>query len=264
VEAQKQTVKASRFSVQSSEASMKEARENLERTTIYAPRSGTVTRLEVEQGERVVGTDQMSGTEMMSISELQDMEVNVEVNENDIVRVSLGDTAEVEVDAYLDESFRGVVTEMANSASSSGQGMEEVTDFPVKVRILRKSYEHMVEDSSESPFRPGMSATVGISTRKVKEVPSVPIRAVTTREDSTGKGGTELEECLFRYEDENGGRVRLTFIRTGIQNDRHIQVREGVDTGEAVVTGPYDAVSKELEDSSKVEKVPKEALFKGS
>lgn len=262
VDAQKQTVKAARFSVQSSEASVKEARENLERTTIHAPHSGTVTRLEVEKGERVVGTDQMSGTEMMSISELRYMEVSVDVNENDIVRVSIGDTADVEVDAFLDKNFKGVVTEMANSASSSGKGMEEVTDFPVKIRILRGSYASMVEDSSESPFRPGMSATVNIATQQVNGVPSLPIRAVTTRKDTAeGKGSRALKECVFRHFSEKR-KVALRFIRTGIQDDRFIEVKEGVDTGEAVVTGPYDAVSKDLEDSARVKEVPKEALFK--
>ncbi len=264
VEAQKETVKAARFSVQSAKASMKEARKNLERTTIHSPLTGTITGLEVEQGERVVGTDQMSGTKMMNVSELQDMEVNVDVNENDIVRVSVGDTAKVEVDAYVDREFKGVVTEMANTATSSGEGMNEVTDFPVKVRILRSSYSDMVADSSESPFRPGMSATVSIATRKVEDVPAVPIRAVTTREDTMEDAGgrTELRECVFRYQ-ENESVVLRNFIRTGIQDDRFIQVKEGIDTGQAVITGPYDAISKDLRDSVKVKKVPREALFQG-
>lgn len=265
VEAQKETVKAARFSVQSSKASMKEARKNLDRTTIHAPLTGTITGLEVEQGERVVGTDQMSGTKMMHVSELQDMEVSVEVNENDIVRVSVGDTASVEVDAYLDKEFRGVVTEMANTASSSGQGMDEVTNFPVKVRILRSSYSHMVEDSSDSPFRPGMSATVAIATQRVEQVPSIPIRAVTTRKDSLEgeKEAVRMRESVFSY-DEEEEKALLQFIQTGIQDDQHIEVREGLDTGQAVVTAPYDAVSKELKDSSNVKEVPREVLFEGS
>ncbi len=263
VEAQKETVKAARFSVQSAKASVKEARDNLQKTTIHAPREGTITGLKVEEGERVVGTDQMSGTKMMNVSELQDMEVDVEVNENDIVRVAVGDTAEVEVDAYLDQDFKGIVTEMSNTASSSSEGSNEVTDFPVKVRILRSSYDHMVADSNESPFRPGMSATVAIATESVDSVPSVPIRAVTTRKDSIekGDGSSKLKECLFLYNEENGSALRK-FINTGIQNDRFIHIKEGVDTGDAVVTGPYDAVSKELEDSMKVKEVPKEELFK--
>ncbi len=265
VEAQKETVKAARFSVESAEASMKEAKKNLNRTTIHAPLTGTITGLEVEKGERVVGTDQMSGTKMMDVSELQDMEVNVEVNENDIVRVSVGDTAKVEVDAYLDQDFKGVVTEMANTASSSGQGMDEVTNFPVKVRILRSSYSHMVSDSNESPFRPGMSATVSIATRSVEKVPSIPIRAVTTREDSIegSEDGVRMRESVFRY-DEEEQKALLQFVRTGIQDDRFIQVNEGLDTGEVVITAPYDAVSKDLKDSSRVKKVQKEVLFEGS
>ncbi|MFB6257407.1 MAG: efflux RND transporter periplasmic adaptor subunit [Flavobacteriales bacterium] len=265
VEAQKETVKAAKFSVQSAKASMKEARKNLKRTTIHAPRSGTITGLEVEKGERVVGTNQMSGTKMMSISELEDMEVNVEVNENDIVRVSMGDTAKVEVDAYLDQNFKGVVTEMANTASSSSETGNEVTDFPVKIRILRSSYDHMVEDSSESPFRPGMSATVAIATRTVENVPSVPIRAVTTRKDSTEKenGSSRLRESAFSL-GKDGNHALLKFLKTGIQNDRFIQVKEGLDTGTKVITAPYDVISKKLKDSSKVKEVPKEALFKGS
>ncbi len=260
VKAAEETVRASQFSVQSAEASLKEAKDNLERTIIHAPRSGTISGLQVEEGERMVGTAQMAGTEMMHVSDLHRMEVDVEVNENDIVRVSLGDTADVEVDAYLDENFRGVVTEIANAATTSGQSVDQVTNFSVKIRLLRDPYEHLLveEDSLGSPFRPGMSATVDIRTETVKQAVSLPIRAVTTREDTAGGKEEELQECVFRVRDN---RALRTDVKTGIQDNKYIQVLEGIEAGEEVITGPYDAISRELADSSSVVVVEEKALF---
>lgn len=184
-EAQKESVNAAKYRVKSAEATRKEALDNLKRTTIYAPDDGTVSGLQVEKGERVVGTGQMAGTPMMDIAKMEVMEVNVEVNESDIVRVGMGDTALIEVDAYLNRKFKGVVTEIANaSTNQSAQSMDQVTNFEVKIRILPESYAD-ISKNVVSPFKPGMSATVEIQTKTVEDIVAVPIEAVTTREDTS-------------------------------------------------------------------------------
>jgi len=184
-DAQRESVKAAMYRVKSSEASLKEANDNLKRTTIYSPDDGTVSSLDVEKGERVVGTGQMAGTHMMDIAKMDRLEVNVEVNESDIVRVSMGDTAIIEVDAYLNRRFKGIVTEIANASSNqSSQSMDQVTNFNVKIRILPSSYSDLEKDN-RSPFKPGMSATVDIQTNTVIDGLAVPIEAVSTREDTS-------------------------------------------------------------------------------
>ena len=184
-----ENLKSAKYGVESADASLKEARENLYKTSIYAPNDGTVSKLSVETGERVMGASQFSaGTEIMRIANLESMEVNVEVNENDIVRVSMYDTCLIEVDAYLDKKFKGIVTEVSTSANTSGVSADQITNFNVKIRILPESYADMIDTSEmiRSPFRPGMSATVDIQTETVYNVLSVPIQSVTTRSDTTG------------------------------------------------------------------------------
>lgn len=243
-------VESAEFQLQSAQATYKEAQDNLKRTTIVAPVSGTISALNVELGERVVGTAQMAGTELMRIANLSDMEVLVEVNENDIVNVSLNDTAVIEVDAYLDEKFKGVVTEIANSAKLVGTSADQVTNFEVKVRIIRDSYRHM---NSEQPFRPGMTASVDILTDRQENVISVPIEAVTIREDTVK---LSIRERLEKEKDDEdpfevvfvpeGNKTRLVVVRTGIQDETHIQIIEGLSEGQSVIIGPYEAVSKDL------------------
>jgi HlyD family secretion protein len=228
-----------------------------------APASGTISRLNVESGERVVGTAQMTGTEMLRIANLEVMEVLVEVNENDIVRVEKGDTATIEVDAYLDEEFKGVVTEIANSANTEGASADQVTNFEVKIRILKSSYDQILESSS-IPFRPGMTATVDIMTNTVKNVPAVPIQAVTIRTDTS----TSAKAYKMRDKNENGdesteefevvfladnGKARLRVVKTGVQDDKYIQIKEGLESGEGIISGPYDVVSKRLKNGSSYE-----------
>jgi len=183
VDASKESVNSARYNVMSTEASLREARENLSKTIIYAPMSGTVSRLNVEVGERVLGTIQMAGTELLRIANLNLMEVKVDVNENDIVRVESGDTAIIEVDAYLGEKFKGIVTEIANSASVAGTGTDQVTNFEVKILILKDSYTELIPKDKKNfyPFRPGMSATADIQTNTKYNVLSIPIQSVTTR-----------------------------------------------------------------------------------
>mgnify|MGYP006160005325 FL=1 len=232
-------VESSQYAVSSAEASLNEAEENLDKTSIYAPVEGTISMLNVELGERVVGTGQMSGTELLRLADLSAMEVAVEVNENDIVRVHLNDTALIEVDAFLGEEFKGIVTEIANSANVSGVSADQVTNFEVKIRILENTN-----------FRPGMTASVEVQTKLVKDVISVPIQAVTTRKDTAKDANNKKGECVFKYE---SNRANFTIVKTGIQNDKFIQVLEGISDSDVVITGPYSLVSKTLKDGMKVE-----------
>ena len=234
------TVESSQYAVTSAEASLNEAKENLGKTSIYAPVSGTISLLNVELGERVVGTGQMSGTELLRLADLSAMEVAVEVNENDIVRVNVNDTSLIEVDAFLGEEFKGIVTEIANSAKVSGVSADQVTNFKVKIRIL-----------NNTNFRPGMTASVDIKTKLVKNVISVPIQAVTTRKDTARNSANKKVECVFKYQDN---KAQFTIVKTGIQNDRYIQVLEGLSDSDVVIKGPYSLVSKTLKDGIEVER----------
>jgi HlyD family secretion protein len=181
----KLSIESSQYQLVSAQATLQEAKDNLERTTIYAPMDGTISMLNSEVGERVVGTAQMTGTEILRIANLKMMEVLVEVNENDIIRVEVGDTALVEVDAYLDKEFKGIVSEIANSARLQGATIDQVTNFEVKVRILSSSYENLLKADEETPFRPGMTASLEILTDRQNGVLSVPIQSVTTRADTS-------------------------------------------------------------------------------
>lgn len=289
VDAAKEGVNSAQFGIQSAEASLKEAEDNLKKTTIFAPVDGTIAKLNKEKGERVVGTNMMEGTEMMRLANLNEMEVSVDVNENDIMRVSVGDSADIEVDAYLGKKFKGVVTEVANSANTVGASVDQVTNFTVKVRILRESYEELTkENSGRSVFNPGMSATTEIHTKKVVNVHSLPIQAVTTRDTmskgSTGsseKKGEEFEEmedevkvvqkddnqktadkteqeCVFVVEN---GKAKLVVVKTGIQDNNHIEIKEGLKLGQEVIVAPYSAISKFLKDGDLIEITEKDKIF---
>lgn len=246
LKAQKRT---SEFNIKSAEASMKEADENLMKTTIYAPSSGTISKLNVEIGERVVGTAQMAGTEMLRIADLSNMEVRADVNENDIVRVEMGDTAIIEVDAHLGQKFKGVVTRIANSsASTAATTADQVTNFEVRIYILPDSYKELVDAAKPSPFRPGMSASVDIQTN-TKHALSVPIQAITMRIGGDG----EKEEIVWVYSADSSI-VKQLPVKSGIQDKQFIEVVSGVDSTKQVVTGPFSAISKTLTVGQKVEK----------
>ena len=194
---------SAKYQLQSAEANLDEAYKNLKRTTIIAPINGTVTQLDVELGERVVGTATMTGTEMLRIADLNTMEVLVEVNENDIVKITKGDTAIIEVDAFLGNSFRGVVSEIANSAKLAlGASPDQVTNFEVKIRMINGSFASLVPDYGENPFRPGMTATVEIITNKMRDALVVPIQAVTVRSD-TSSNAVSYERVLSEDVDES-------------------------------------------------------------
>ncbi|MES2559317.1 MAG: efflux RND transporter periplasmic adaptor subunit [Bacteroidota bacterium] len=278
IEAAKQTVIGAQFTVKTQEAGLKEAKKNLTRTEIFAPVSGIVSKLSVEKGERVVGTSQMAGTEMMRIANLNDMEVSVDVNENDIVKVSIGDTTEVEVDAYNNRKFKGMVTEIANSATTSAATTsDQVTNFVVKIRILRSSYADLEKafGKKRSVFRPGMSASVEIQTERANNAIALPIEAVTTRNKndldtaaSVNKRKVKAEkskedlEVVFVCNVDN--KLSIREVKTGVQDDKFIEITKGLNEGDEVVSGPYSAVSRTLKHGDHIQKVSKEALFDSS
>jgi len=276
VDAAKQTVVSAGYSIKSAEASLREANDNLQKTTVSAPNAGTVSKLNIEEGERVTGASQFSaGTEIMRIANLLNMEVNVEVNENDIVRVSLFDTCTIEVDAYLNEEFMGVVTEIATSANTIGVSAEQVTNFDVKIMILPESYANLIPDDNPnfSPLRPGMSATVEIQTEYVKDVLIIPIGAVTTRSDTTDAKSEmnhnteegekdkkkDFVEVVFVYDE---GFAKMLEVEIGIQDNTNIQIKSGLEEGQIVVTGPYSLISKTLKEGDELRKTERKDLFK--
>ncbi|MEA2043544.1 MAG: efflux RND transporter periplasmic adaptor subunit [Bacteroidota bacterium] len=268
LEAAKQTVNAAGYTVKSSQATLKEARENLKKTGIYAPITGTISKLNVEKGERVVGTMQMAGTELLRIAEMDKMEVLTEVNENDIVKVNLNDTAIIEVDAYLGNKFKGIVSEIANSSKNTGNrqvSSNEITNFEVKILLLPKSYEELQKEYNTSMlFRPGMTATADIRTNTIKHIVTVPIKAVTTREDTAKTDNSSLNDddplvVVFKYMPD--ATAKLAIVETGIQDDEYIQILSGLSEEDEIITEPYNIISKRLEDGKKVEKVKKEELY---
>lgn len=274
VEAARQSVLAAEYTVKSTEASLNEANAQLLRTNIYAPMSGTVSKLNVKLGERVVGTMQMAGTEMMRIADLNAMEVMVTVNENDIVRIHMGDTATIEVDAYSNKLFKGVVTSLANSSSNTTSGLtstvntDQVASYEVRIRMLPESYKHLTEKNLY-PFRPGMSATVDIRTRIEKNVLAVPLQAVVTRPDSLFKSlniplkeanKKKQVECVFRLTSDSKA-VELVPVETGIQDDQWIHILKGVNENDEVVTGPFNILNKKLKNGDKIKKIEQKKNF---
>jgi HlyD family secretion protein len=261
----KATVDAAKFAITSAEASLKDANENLTKTSIYAPMTGTVSMLLVELGERVAGTNLMAGTELMRVADLSRMEAQVQVNENDIPRVKLGDTAMIEVDAYLDQKFKGVVTEIANSAKTTGVSADQVTNFDVKILVLPESYAKLVTASEKNPFRPGMSATVDIRTQSKPDILTVPIQSVTTRTDttkSTGAATSAVKDIRTIVFITDGKYALAKDVKTGIQDNSYIEILSGITANDRVISAPFSAISKKLSDSTLIEVVKKEVLFK--
>jgi HlyD family secretion protein len=260
-EVAKAAKEAAYFNVQSASATVNEAKDNLGRTVIYAPADGTVSVLNVELGERVLGTQQMTGTEIMRVANLNNMEVEVDVNENDIVKIKVGDQANVSVDAYLKKQFKGIVTSISNSASSALTA-DQVTNFKVKVRIVKESYKDLLEakPATYSPFRPGMTATVDIITKTRTNVLAVPISAVVVKSDTTAvkiediKAVDESDKKVLPKSDKKlecvfvkvGDKAKIRIIKTGIQDDTNIEVLLGLKKGDVIITGPYTTVSKDL------------------
>ena len=261
IRSSEQNIEAANFNIEGMAASLKELKTNLHRTTIKSPTDGVVSMLNVEEGERVVGTIQMAGTDIMRISNLNSMEVVVEVSENDILRVEVGDEVKIEIDAYLDRDFKGEVTEVANSASNAGMSSAissgQVTNFIVKIRIDPSSYKDLISNERPFPLRPGMSAGVDIYTEKVQGAISVPIQSVTTRvKESKNEDGTEedLEEVVFVKRNDT---VAMIPVTTGIQDDDNISILSGLSEEDEVVVGPYRAISKTLQSGKEITKKEK-------
>jgi HlyD family secretion protein len=260
----KATVDAAKFAITSAEASLKDANENLTKTSIYAPMTGTVSMLLVELGERVAGTNLMAGTELLRVADLSRMEAQVQVNENDVPRVKLGDTALIEVDAYLDQKFKGVVTEIANSAKTTGVSADQVTNFDVKIFLVPQSYQKLVDAGDKNPFRPGMSATVDIRTQSKADILTVPIQSVTTRSDTSKiAAGAPAQKDVRTLVFVTDGKYALAKdVKTGIQDNSYIEILSGIALNDKVVSSPFSAISKKLSDSTLIEVVKKEVLFK--
>lgn len=271
----KQSVEAAKFIVRSSEATVSEARENVRLTNVVAPMNGIVSKLSVKKGERVVGTAQMQGTEMMRIADLNAMEVRVNVNENDIVRVHIGDTAIIDVDAYStqEKKFKGMVTHIANTAKDKTSA-DAITEFEVRILILNSSYADLVAKGKRYPFLPGMTASVEIMTNRKENVLSVPLAAVTTRdlsEKPVGAGGPPVEqsatnnqqkpvakkeEKVVVFTNENGV-AKMMEVKTGISDYDNIEILSGISDSTQIVTGPFLVVSKRLKDGDKIRAIEK-------
>ncbi len=278
LESAKQNVEAAKYMVQSAAASVKEANENLSLTNVYAPANGTVSKLNIEQGERVVGTSQMAGTEMLRIADLTQMEVRVDVNENDIIRVSVGDTAIIDVDSYshINKKFKGVVTAIANTAKDKVSA-DAITEFEVRIKIINESFKEILKGKSASPFRPGMTASVDISTQQKNNVVAIPLSSVTTRDpQQQEQEGEQIEEdasprAVRNIENKNeaesafkevvfirdNGKAKMVEIVTGISDYDNIEILSGLSENDQVISGPFQTVSKKLKDGDLVKEMEK-------
>lgn len=251
LESSKQSVKASEYNVKGAKATVDESEENLRKTSIVAPMTGTVSLLSVELGERVVGTSQMAGTELLRIADLSIMEVRVDVNENDIVRVKIGDTTNIDVDAYntYDQVFKGIVTEIASTANPK-PSPDAVTEFKVKIRVINESYINLtIEEGIKNPFKPGMTASVEIITQVKDEILLIPISSVTTKNEKDSLGNESVKQIVFVNDNGNAKMVEVT---TGISDFENIEVLSGLNENDQVISGPYIAISQKLKDDSKV------------
>jgi HlyD family secretion protein len=282
LESAKQNVIGAKFGLEQSGANVQEASANLAKATIFAPVDGVISKLSVELGDRILGTAQFAGTEIMRISNLSSMEVNVDVNENDINRVNVGDSAVIEVDAFADKKFKGIVTEIGSSSKDVGTttttSVDQVTNFVVKIRILADSYSGVKGGAKDlpSPFRPGLSATVDIQSESVKGL-SIPIQAVFTGNNTKTETDTKANDNPENADKQKSkltdkavkqyvytfanGVVKKVEVTTGIQNDQFIIVNSGLKAGTEVVTGPYSAIQNRLKDGMKVEKTTQDQLF---
>ena len=281
----KESIKSGEAQIQGVRAQLARAEKDLARTSILAPMDGIVSSMGVKKGERVVGTAQMAGTEMMRVADMKSIEVRVDVGENDITKVKIGDTALVEVDAYNNRKFKGIVYKIANPVSTATSAMAsstEVANYKVHIRLFTESYQDLIKENAKFPFRPGMSASADIQTKTKVNILSIPLNAVTTRDKSEAKAGAnndkeekkveaapatdkksleadDTEEVVFVLQKDN--RVKKVKVKTDIQDLNFIEIIEGIKAGDQVITGPYNTVSKLIKDSSLVKVVSKDKLF---
>ncbi len=274
----KESIKSGEAQIQGVRAQLARAEKDLARTSILAPMDGIVSSMGVKKGEREVGTAQMAGTEMMRVADMKSIEVRVDVGENDITKVKIGDTALVEVDAYNNRKFKGIVYKIANPVSTATSALAsttEVANYKVHIRLLTESYQDLIKENAKFPFRPGMTASADIQTKSKINVISVPLNAVTTRDkegqgketkvssnatnnEEPAKADEELSEVVFVLQKDN--KVKMVKVKTDIQDLNYIEVN-GVKVGDVVITGPYSTVSKSLKDGQLVKPVTKEKLF---
>ncbi|MBL7771405.1 MAG: efflux RND transporter periplasmic adaptor subunit [Chitinophagaceae bacterium] len=269
-----ETIKGNQYGVASAQANVSEAMQSLRKTTIYAPMSGIVSALFVKKGERVVGTAQMAGTEIMRIANMSRMKVDVEVGENDIQKVKYNDTANIEVEAYPSRKFKGVVVKISQSSTTAGSQAaaamsDQVSNYTVGIELLPESYQDLLQiDSRHFPFRPGMSASVDILTKFERQTLAVPINAVTTREEDEIENGKEdkktkkedaIKEYVFIVSKDN--KTELREVKTAMQDNEYIKITSGLKQGEHVVIAPFSAIARTLKKDTKVKVVPKKELF---
>ena len=288
--AAKQNIKGLQAGVQTAQTGLSSANKNLGRTTLVAPMSGVISSLSIKKGERVAGNSFSIGTEMMRVADMSILEVRVDVGENDVVKVHLGDSADVEVDAYNNRKFKGVVTQIASSikggTGASALASTDVTQYEVRIRLDKDSYSDLIDPAKPKsfPFRPGMNASADIKTKRRDNVLSVPINSVTTRvigsdktiadkkkeeekkkktegnaDEAVAVNTDELEELVFVVQKD--GKVKRAKVKTDIQDINYIEIKEGLAEGDEVVTGPFNAISKTLKDGTVVKVVPKDKLF---
>ncbi len=282
IQAVEKSILSARYNVQSTDATVKEQKKNLSQTYIYAPMSGVVTKINKKKGEQVVGTIQMAGTPIMNIANLNSIEVRVDVNERDILNVSMGDTADIELDAYPGRKFWGIVTRIANTANNLSAiqlTSDQVTNFEVRVLMSQYSYRDLQISEDKPPFRAGLSASVEVRTNTISNVLTVPIASVTAREDEletkkkdyNKKAGNEadkenakeaeLKEYVFI---QQGDSVIMKEVKTGIQDDEFIEITTGIKPGDKIVTAPYEAISKKLKSGAKIKAIKEEELYQES
>lgn len=264
-----ENIKGNQFGVASAQANVSEAVQTLRKTTIYSPMKGIVSKLFIKKGERVVGTAQMAGTEIMRVADMSKMKVDVEVGENDIQKVKFGDTANIEVEAYPNRKFKGQVVQISQSSTATGLQQsissltDQVTNYTVSVELLPESYQDLIgEDKRHFPFRPGMSASVEILTKHQLQVLAVPINAVTTREDEEGEKSSKtdkIKEYVFVVDAQN--KTVLKQVTTSVQDNQYIQILSGLQDGEKVIIAPFSAIARTLKKDMKVKIVPKKDLF---
>jgi len=287
-----QAIRGNQASIQSARANLIRANKDLSRTTLTAPMDGVISSLSVKKGERVAGNSFNVGTEMMRVADMTVMEVRVDVGENDIVKVNIGDSADIEVDAYNNRKFKGAVTEIASSTTSASAALgssssNDVTNYEVRIRLNPESYKDLIDlkNPKKFIFRPGMNASADIKTKRHDDVIAVPINAVSARvkgsdksvddkkkeqkkskpdqddQDNANKSvaNDELEEVVFVLQKDE--KVKKATVKTGIQDINNIEILSGLNVGDEVVTGPYNAISKTLKDGNKVKVVPKDKLF---
>jgi HlyD family secretion protein len=282
--AAQQNIKSLKASVQGTQVGLSKANKDLSRATLVAPMDGVISSLKIKKGERVAGNSFNVGTEMMTVADMAVLEVRVDVGENDIVKINIGDSADVEVDAYNNRKFKGVVTKIASSTKSGSlSSTNDVTNYEVRIRLDKDSYKDLSDRTF--PFRPGMNASADIKTRRVENVLAVPIAAVSARVKGSDQSMADKKKEKEASKDENeaqnqngmtvesdeleevafillpDGKVKKTVVKTGVQDINYIEILSGLKEGEEVITAPYAAVSKDLKDGMKVTVVPKDKLF---